>query len=130
VEADVSALPLVHDVLDAQLLDKRQVKIGRVDELLLELREGEPPRVATILVGGPVRAERVGRWMTWLRRTLHAAFGRRDDCISCIPFDAVRCIADTIDVDIDGHTLPSEHTERWLAEHVVSHLPGGRGEHK
>ena len=39
----MGAVHLAHDVLDAQLLDRVQEKIGRVDALLLELQEGQPP---------------------------------------------------------------------------------------
>jgi hypothetical protein len=126
----VSALPLVHDVLDAQLLDQRKEKIGRVDDLVLELRDGRPPRVATILVGGSVRAARVGRLMTWIRRAVHAIAGKRDDHVSRIAFDKVRVIADAIELDVDGDTLESGHLERWLAERVVARIPGGQGEKK
>jgi sporulation protein YlmC with PRC-barrel domain len=126
----VSALQLVHDVLDAQLLDKRKEKIGRVDDLVLELRDGRPPRVATILVGGSVRAARVGRWMTWIRRASHAIAGKRDDHVSRVGFDKVRVIADAIELDVDGDTLESGHLERWLAERIIARIPGGQGEKK
>jgi hypothetical protein len=126
----MSGLLLVHHVLDAQLLDRHQEKIGRVDEVLLELRDGAPPRVATLLIGGPARAARVGGWMTWLRRIAHAVTGTRDDHVSRIPFDAVRRIAESIELDVDGCALPSGHLERWLSEQVVCRIPGGRGERK
>jgi hypothetical protein len=126
----MSVLSLVHDVLDAQLLDRRKEKIGRVDELLLELRDGRPPRVATVLIGGEMRAQRVGRWAVWLRRTLRAMARMGDERVSRIPFAAVRCIADTIEVDVDGGTLPSGQLERWLAERIVCRIPGGEGERK
>jgi hypothetical protein len=126
----VSVLQLRHDVLDAQLLDRKKEKVGRVDGLELELRDGRPPRVATILVGGSVRAERVGRWMTWLRRAAHAIARRRDVHVSRIPFEKVRVIADTIELDVDGDTMESGHLERWLAERIVAKIPGGEGEKK
>jgi sporulation protein YlmC with PRC-barrel domain len=126
----VSSLLLVHDVLDAQLLDRQKEKIGRVDDLALELREGRPPRVATILIGGAVRAERVGRWMIWLRRAARVFVRRQEERVSRIPFEAVRVIADTIELDVDGNTLESGHLEGWLADHIVSRIPGGQGERK
>ena len=59
----MGALRLSHDIIDAQVVDRHQKKIGRVDELLLELEEGRPPRVATIVIGGAARARRLGAWM-------------------------------------------------------------------
>lgn len=126
----MGAVHLAHDVLDAQLVDRVQEKIGRVDGLLLELEEGRPPRVATIVIGGAARAERVGRWFVALRRTLRALFGQHEEHVSRIPFARVRRIGDTIELDVDEHMLESEHLERWLKEHVVRRIPGAGGERK
>ena len=121
----MQGLLLTHDVHDAQLVDRHQERIGRVDGLTLELRPGRPARVATILVGGGVRAARIGRWMVTLHRVLRAISRTREEGISRIPFRAVRCIGATIELDVDGASLPSEHTERWLAERVIGRIPGG-----
>ena len=126
----MGAVHLAHDVLDAQLVDRVQEKIGRVDGLLLELEEGRPPRVATIVIGGAARAERVGHGFAALRRGLRAEFGRHEDHVSRIPFEKVRRIGDTIELDVDEQTLESEHLERWLKEHVVCRIPGAGGERK
>jgi hypothetical protein len=126
----MGAVHLVHDVLDAQLVDRTQEKIGRVDALLLELDAGRPPRVATIMIGSAVRASRVGGWFVALRRALRALFGQRVEHVSRITFDKVRRIGDTIELDVDERTLESQYLERWLAEHVVCRIPGAGGEHK
>jgi sporulation protein YlmC with PRC-barrel domain len=126
----MDALSLVRDVLDAQLVDRREEKIGRVDDVLLELRDGEPPMVKMILIGGAVRAERIGRWMSALREAIRVATRQGDDRVSRIPFATVRRIGDTIRLDVDGETLPSGQLERWLVEHVVCRIPGGSGERK
>jgi hypothetical protein len=120
-------LHLSHDVLDAQLIDRHKQRIGRVDALALELRPGRPPRVATILVGGPVRAERIGRWMVWLSGVMRALGRVGSAGVSRIPFSAVRCIGSTIEVDVDGRELESGHAERWLADHVICRIPGSGG---
>ena len=126
----MGAVHLAHDVLDAQLVDHVQEKIGRVDALLLELEEGQPPRVATIVIGGAARAERVGRWFVALRRAWRAVFGHHDEHVSRIPFDKVRRIGDTIELDVEEQSLESEHLERWLKEHVVCRIPGAEGDRK
>ena len=123
-------LELANDVLDAQLMDRRDEKIGRVDSLLLELRDGRPPRVAAILMGGPVRAARIGRPMTWLSRALRRMAGIHRSGVTRLEFDAVRRIAECVCVDDDEKSLESEYVEHWLARHVVCRLPGAGGEQK
>ena len=126
----MGALHLSHDVIDAQLVDRHQEKIGRVDELLLELEDGKPPRVATIVIGGAARARRVGRWMVACHRAVHALFGQREEHESRVQFEAVRCIADTIELDVEADMLDSMHLEQWLATHIICRIPGASGERK
>ena len=126
----MGALHLSHDVIDSQLVDRHKEKIGRVDELLLELEEGKPPRVATIVIGGRARARRVGGWMVALHRALHALLGGREEHESRVPFDAVRCVADTIELDVDANELDAMHVEYWLGSHVICRIPGAGGERK
>lgn len=123
-------LELVHDVLDAQLVDHREEKVGRIDSLVLELREGKPPRVAAILMGGPVRAARIGRVMTWLGRGLRRVAGIRRSGVSRVDFSAVRRIADAVQIEVEERTLESEYIERWLNEHFVCRMPGSDGDRK
>ena len=101
-----------------------------MDALLLELRDGAPPRVATIVIGGAARAERVGCWMTWLHDLVRRIARSDREHVSRVPFSAVSCIADTIQLELDGDTLESGHLERWLAERIVCRIPGGAGERK
>jgi hypothetical protein len=126
----MGGLHLLHDVLDAQLLDRRKQKIGRVDELAIELRDGRPPRVAAFLIGGPLRAKRIGRWAVRLEQALRAIGRVRRAGVSRIPFGAMRCLSTTIEVDVDGRELEAGHLEQWLADHVIGHIPGSGGEKK
>ena len=126
----MGALHLSHDVIDSQLVDRHREKIGRIDELLLELEEGKPPRVATIVIGGRARARRVGGWMVACHRAVHALFGQHEEHESHVPFDAVRSIADTIELDVEGDALESMHLERWLATRVIGRIPASGGERK
>ena len=123
-------LHLVHDVQDAQLCDRHHEKIGRVDGLVLELVEGRPPRVATILVGGPVRDARIGGPILWLMQLVRRIAGMKSDGIGRIPFSAVREISSVIEVDVDEDSLPSGHVERWLCDNVVRRIPGGDRDRK
>ena len=126
----MGAVHLSHDVIDSQLVDRHQEKIGRIDELLLELEDGKPPRVATIVIGGAARARRVGRWLLACHRAVHVLLGHREEQESRVPFEQVRRIADTIELDVEGDALASMRLERWLATHIVRRIPGGSGERK
>ena len=118
-------LNLRHDVLDAQLVDRNSESIGRCDTLVLELRDGRPPRVATILIGSAARNERIGRWMTGLAKLFHRGTDHGAG-VSRIPFAAMQSLGDTIQLDVLRDELPSERMERWLAEHVVRRIPGAQ----
>jgi sporulation protein YlmC with PRC-barrel domain len=122
---------LVHDVLDACLTDRTCRKVGRVDELVITLTDGGQPRVSTILIGGSIRAQRVGRWMAKLRGGISAMLHHeRDFGVSRVPFSVVREIGETVDLDVDAATLPSGHLERWLGDHIIDRIPGSHGEKK
>ncbi len=75
-------------------------------------------------MGGPVRARRIGRLMVLVSHALRAVGRVRREGVTRIPFDAVRCMGDTIQVDVDGDGLEAKHVEDWLAEHVIRHIPG------
>jgi hypothetical protein len=128
--AETAGLRLVHDVLDAQLLDRRRRKIGRADALVLELRDGAPPRVAAILIGGAVREERVGRWAVAVAGWFRALVGVRAGGVSRVPFAALREVAGCVELDVDGDTLESGRSERWLDANIVCRIPGSHGEQK
>ena len=120
-----NGIDLRHDVLDAQLVDRNRENIGRCDALLLELRDGHPPRVATILIGGQVRDERMGGWMSGLARLVRGKDSRGG--VSRVPFAAMRSLGHTIQLDVLREDLPSGRVERWLSDHVVCRIPGAQG---
>ena len=73
---------LVAEVLDKQIVDAKKNKLGKVDGLVIVLREGRPPRVAYIECGAAVLARRLGRWCERLALALNRRFGVRDERFS------------------------------------------------
>lgn len=118
----MSSLDLVHDVLDMQLLDRAGEKMGRVDGVTLEIREGEPPRVAELLVGGTVLADRIGAWMVALGQLFEHVTGAKP-VVTRIPFAVVQEISSTITLDAQGGATTALRTERWL-DRIVCRIPG------
>src|SRR5438552_3553881 len=53
-------LDLVRDVLDKQVVDADETRMGRVDGVVLQLRDGEPPRVQALEMGFVTLGRRVG----------------------------------------------------------------------
>jgi hypothetical protein len=126
----MGAVHLAYEVVDSQLVDRHEQKIGRVDALLLEAEPGKPLRVATIVIGAAARADRIGRWFAATRRAVRTLLGMRAEHESRIPFSAVRRIGDTIQLDVEERALESEHFERWLGDHVICRIPGASGASK
>jgi hypothetical protein len=119
-------LDLVRDLLDASLVDRRHRRIGRVDGIILELRPGQPPRVAAMEVGALTLAHRLhprlGRWVR--------AFAIRWLPVSWrpvrLPLTLVRHIGVHVVLDIDANEdRRLLRLERWLSRHVVGRIPGG-----
>jgi hypothetical protein len=121
-----SDILLVRDLLDAQLVGRDDRFVGRVDGILIELRDGAPPRVAAMEVGAVTMARRLHpRLAQWLRR---AAI--RWLPVSWRPVRLPLTLLRDVGVDIELGT--DEATERrllrlelWMRRHIVNRVPGG-----
>ena len=129
-------LELARDVLDKQVVDREETKMGRVDGLVLELREGKPPRIDHLEMGGVVLARRLSprleRWVDWWRRR----FGVRKVARYKAPWPAVLELTSYhLKLDVAALDTPTFDWERWLRDHVIEHIPkplkgNGEGEEK
>jgi hypothetical protein len=118
-------LDLIRDVLDTQVVDREDTKMGRVDGIVLELREGQPPRIEAIEMGFVVLARRLhprlGDWFLRLRRRVHI---RRQACYS-VPWSRVLDVTPfCVQLDVEAAETPAFDWEHWLRDHVIAHLPG------
>jgi hypothetical protein len=116
-------MDLVRDVLDRTLVDRHGCEMGRVDSIILEVRDDGPPVVVAFEVGPAVLARRLhpvfGRWMAALEIALDVGAGRP----LRIPFAAVITIHDHIKVDLAfGETAAATVEQRLRA--VVGAIPG------
>jgi len=73
-------MDLIRDVLDNQIVDRNQRNMGKVDGIVMELRDREPPRLAYIEVGMPTLARRLHprlqRWVAALQSKWGAKHSR------------------------------------------------------
>lgn len=110
------------EVLDNQICDTRGEKVGKVDGLVLELREGQPPRLAYLELGSATLARRLGRrWERWavaISRRLRIRRPRYR-----IPIERVTEFGLDVVVDDDLARSPARAWERWLRTHVIGRIP-------
>lgn len=118
-------LDLARDVMDQQLVDKNEAKMGRVDGLVLELREDGPPRLDTIEMGFVVLARRVHpRVESWLE-ALRRRWSVRKTARFRVPWSKVLDINPScIQLDVEALETPAFDWERWLRDHIVAKSPG------
>lgn len=117
-------MDLVHDLLDKKVVDRNGRDMGRVDSIVLDMRDGAAPRVAAIEIGPAVLAGRVhpllGRWIAGLEHGLGIDEGRPVR----IPFSAILDIHDHVKVDFAfGETAAAtveQRLRRWVASLPLS----------
>jgi len=118
---------LVRDVLDKQVVDREQNRIGKADGIVLSLSNGDAPRVAFIEMGSLTLSRRLGRrpyrWMLWFRRATGAENPER---VFRVPWTKVRDIGVDIEIDVSQRETPLERCQDWLRRHVIKWIPGGQ----
>ena len=118
-------------LLDRQLVDRRGRLVGKVDDLELDGDVGGPLYISAILSGPGVLAQRLGRgYGAWIQRVHRLVAegtprGQRDDPAQ-IPFWRVVEIGSCVELAADEEELATYSTERWVADHVIGRVPGGR----
>ena len=121
-------MDLVRELLDIQVRDRHFRKVGRVDGIVVELREGKPPRVERLELGFVVLARRIGRRVEKVAEHWHKRLDVRRSARYHIRWSEV--------IEVKMHHLkvnvPAEESvafdwERW-ARRIVERMPGGKQE--
>ena len=112
-------MDVVRDVLDKPVFDRDGRPMGRVDGLTITIGDGEPPQLASILIGPIALADRIApafaRWMAKFERAL----GLPKDRSVSLPFgrfeaDDMRLVADVAGSDTSALVV-EQRLQRWLA---------------
>jgi hypothetical protein len=124
-------IQLIAEILDEQLKDVHGVNSGRVDGIVLELRDDKPPKVSYIEVSPITLFGRFSmRFAHWYAR-IDRKFGEGRGVPFRIPFSRVSREGPTLALDFDAQKTPIGALENWLREHIVRRLPfGGRKKSK
>jgi hypothetical protein len=115
---------LVRDVLDTQVLDRDEKPVGKVDGIALELRAGEPARVAWLEVDGACAwrrlGERFGRWAAAAARRWRGEAGAYR-----FTWAQVRPLDVDLQIDASVEDTSAFALERWLRDKLRV-IPGGQ----
>ncbi|RUV45846.1 MAG: hypothetical protein EOQ55_31200 [Mesorhizobium sp.] len=118
-------MQLLRDILDKQVVDREQVKIGKVDGLVAELRQGKPPRVVAVELGVIALARRLGARPGRLTARLAARLsGKQQARPHRIAWTKVRDIGVDIEFDIDVRRTKILAWQSWLRDRIVGRIPG------
>jgi hypothetical protein len=108
-------------LLDRQVLDRDGVPVTTVDDLELEgvefdasIMPGAARPVVTAILTGPDLATRI--------------FGGRPPASRRfrIRWRLVADVGTTIRLGVAGDSLDATWVERWISEHIIARIPGGR----
>jgi len=116
---------LVRDVLDKAVVDRNGREMGRVDGIVLEECQGEPPRLSAILIGPAALGFRlhpaIGRWVT----ALEYAFGLPDGRPVRIDAGDISEIDRHVKTDVAISETAADAVEQRLRRWVAK-IPGSR----
>jgi predicted phosphoribosyltransferase len=118
-------MDLFRDLLDAELLDKHKRRIGRVDGIVLDVREGRPPRVVTMEVGAAAVANRIHRGLGVKVQRLIARLLHVPGDEASIAMDAIRDIGVDVEVDVDAERDAQFLQTEKAVRRIVGRIPGG-----
>jgi len=117
---------LVADVLDEQLRDSKGRQAGRIDGIVIELRDDKPPRLAYIEVSPITLLSRFNRrFAHWYARHDRRLGEGRGVAIR-IPWSRLKRDGPAFVMDIDAESTPIFALEDVLRRKIVERIPGSR----
>jgi sporulation protein YlmC with PRC-barrel domain len=118
-------MKLARDIIDKQVVDRHQTKMGKVDGLVLALQSGKAPVVSSIEIGAITLARRLGRRPERFIRSLKKRWGSsRSQQPYRVPWRQVRDVGLDIELALDVRETPVDDWQDWLRQKVIKRIPG------
>lgn len=117
-------MDLVREVLDKQLVDRHLRPMGRADGIIVEIREGQAPRLMYIETGPATTAGRISqRFAPWVFAFVSRNGPRRGASFR-IPWSRIQHVGIEVKLDMDAEETPTFAWKQWMRERVVKRIPG------
>ena len=116
-------MDLVRDLLDKKVLDRNGREMGRVDRIVLDVRNGAPPRVAAFEIGPSALAARLSRRLGRWAAALEHAFALDEGRPVRIEIEEVLDVHDHVRTDRAAGETPALEVEQRARRWVAS-IPG------
>jgi hypothetical protein len=115
------------DILDKQLTDKFECRMGRVDGIVGRIRENAPPVIDGLELGMTRVAERAHTGLGRMIESASRRFRIRRTPRYIVPWSKVQSVDDTeIRLTVDSESAPPSDWEWWLRKNIVDRIPGGK----
>ena len=109
-------MDLIREVLDNQLVDRNQRRLGKIDGIVAEFREGRPPLLKCIETGWAAKARRIHpRLGEWMRRRGATSYR--------IDWKAIRDVGVDVEVALEAKETPLLRMEKRLRR-LLTRIPG------
>jgi len=117
------AFCLVRDVLDTQLVDRRNDPMGRVDGIILAVAGDRAPQVTCVESGMTVEAQRVSRHLARWVRGAARRWGLLHGRPVRIAWDRLAWLGEETELNLDARRTRALAWEEWLLQHAVRYIP-------
>ena len=116
---------IIRELLDKQIVDRDEEPLGRVDGIVAELAEGEPPRIVQLELGWVPLARRIAHRFETLALAAHKRWSVRRSARYHIAWESVLEVdVHHVKVDVSADETPAYDWERWLRRNVIGRIPG------
>ena len=116
--------PIVREILDKQVVDSKDNKMGRVDGVVLELRPGKPPRVTFLEIGAAECTRRLSKIFSAWVASIQRRWKVKEEDPFRIPWSKVLDIGIDVKVDYEAEKTPADAWEKWIRDHIIKKIPG------
>jgi hypothetical protein len=109
----------MRDIMDSQLETSDKHKIGRVADIMAELRDDGSLELTCLVTGPQALAGRVASHLRPIARFL-----LRDRFEHCIPLKEVESFGPTLRLRGKQKDYDVGQSDRWIADHILRRIPG------